>query len=241
MSESHSGVDSGMCRETGDTVKAGALVPCTRLKEIHMVAHVWKTWDNKWEFVELTGGVLWGKERRDMGRISQNSVNKGPNPNIRFPLCCEIILSAAWCVLWDHKLRWTQFCLQKAVHWRRIIVFTFSLWSPLGNYEKGDSDIRHIQTHRIGQLLITDGNVRSANGQEGWDFKIMTEAQSSNQVSKQEMFSLGSKFGPAHISPAYSQEQWSCGMQGWELKSDLILRRGTEEPSDGILARNWHN
>lgn len=66
-------------KQESRAIKVGAVFPCIHLKEIDTVAYGWDTGD-KWEFIEFTGGALWG-ERRDVVRISQNSVNKGPNQN----------------------------------------------------------------------------------------------------------------------------------------------------------------
>lgn len=118
---------------------------------------------------------------------------------IYFPFVVRLFyLLAAWCVLWDHKLCLNQRCSQEAVYWHGVIVCTFlhDLWEEITKMETQTWDTKHSHTRESTADNWWQCGVSWLGGR-----LILLEAQSSNQVNKKEMFSLGSKFGPGLISP----------------------------------------
>lgn len=142
---------------------------CIYLREMDMVAYFWTTWDNKWEFIEFIGGILWGKEGMWWG--FPRTLNKGPNQNNLLLFCYETILSAASCILRGHKLCLNQHCPQKAVYWHSEVSWhkKFALFLMLSGrkWQRWGLRLRiySVQTHE-GRLLITDGNVESSDWEE---------------------------------------------------------------------------
>lgn len=126
-SEFHREVKWEVLTGAGTRCIASSIVfTCIYMKETEMMEIFWNIYEvTRENLLNSLVKFLW--ERRDVVRISQNSAyEKQSQNNLVFPFCCEMILLAAWFILWDHKLCLKQFSTQKSFDLNSTVVCTFA-------------------------------------------------------------------------------------------------------------------